>query len=67
MPWQIEREGLVHIEVRRAELLALAQTEKDAEDIHEGRKSLEDFSPDLKYCPGILYLVATKETRLTAD
>jgi hypothetical protein len=53
-PWQIKREGLAHIEVRRVELLALAQTEKDAEDIHTGRKSLEDFSPDLKFGPGVL-------------
>jgi hypothetical protein len=27
-PWQIKREGIAHIEVRRAELLALAQAER---------------------------------------
>ena len=32
-PWQIKREGMAHLEVRRAELLALAQTKKDVEDI----------------------------------
>jgi len=48
-PWQIKREGLAHLEVRRAELLALAQTEKDAEDIRTGQKSLEDFSSDLRF------------------
>ncbi|MEW6673943.1 MAG: hypothetical protein AB1427_19795 [Thermodesulfobacteriota bacterium] len=30
-PWQIKREGFAHIELRRAELIALAQAEKDAE------------------------------------
>jgi len=48
-PWQIKREGLAHLEVRRAELLAFAQTEKDAEDIRTGQKRLEDFSPDLTF------------------
>ncbi|MDH4458239.1 MAG: DUF2806 domain-containing protein [Nevskia sp.] len=48
-PWQIKREGLAHLEVRRAELLALAQTEKDAEEIRTGQKRLQDFSPDLTF------------------
>ncbi len=48
-PWQIKREGIAHLEVRRAELLALAQTEKDAEDIRTGQKRIEDFSPDLAF------------------
>lgn len=48
-PWQIKREGLAHLEVRRAELLAFAQTERDAEDIRTGQKSLEDFSPALTF------------------
>lgn len=30
-PWQMKREGMAQIEIRRAELLALAQAEKDAE------------------------------------
>lgn len=48
-PWQIKREGIAHLEMRRAELLALAQTEKDAEDIRTGQKRLEDFSPDIRF------------------
>lgn len=48
-PWQIKREGIAHLELRRAELLALAQTEKDAEDIRTGLKRLEDFSVDLNF------------------
>ena len=50
-PWQIKREGLAHIGVRRDEVLALAQAERDAKDIRAGRKRLEDFSPDLKFGP----------------
>lgn len=61
-PWQIKREGLAHIEVRSTELLALAQTEKDVEDIHTGRKSLEDFSPDLKFGPGVLTPLPQKKS-----
>lgn len=53
-PWQIKREGIAHLEIRRAELLALAQTEKDAEDIRNGKNRLEDFSPDLKFAPTVL-------------
>ena len=54
IPWQIKREGLANLEVRRAELLALAQTEKDAEEIRAGQKRLEDFSPDLKFATNAL-------------
>jgi hypothetical protein len=35
-PWQIRREGRAHIDVRRDELLVLAQAEKDAEGIRAG-------------------------------
>ncbi|MBS4702819.1 DUF2806 domain-containing protein [Aeromonas veronii] len=48
-PWQIKRDGIANIEVRRAELLALAQAEKDAESIRNGLKQLSDFSTDLKF------------------
>lgn len=40
-PWQVKREGRAHTEVRRAELLILAQAETDAADIRAGRKRLE--------------------------
>ncbi len=67
-PWQIKREGLAHIEMRRAELLALAKTEKDAEDIRTGRKRLEDFSPDLKFGPpAVVPLHHKQRTEPTID
>lgn len=40
-PWQIKREGLAHAEVRREEMLMLAQAERDAQDILAGRKALD--------------------------
>lgn len=39
-PWQTLREGRARIEVRRQELLTLAQAEKDAADVRAGRKQL---------------------------
>ncbi|MGY2170576.1 DUF2806 domain-containing protein [Pseudomonas gingeri] len=42
-PWQIRREGAAHADVRRAEILALAQAEVDAAEIRSGRKNFEGF------------------------
>lgn len=39
-PWQIRREGRARIALRREARLALAQAERDAEDIRAGRKEL---------------------------
>lgn len=39
-PWQTIREGRARNEVRRQELLMLAQAEKDAADVRAGRKQL---------------------------
>ena len=39
-PWQIKREGRAHAEVRRDEMLMLAQAEVEAKAIKEGRKKL---------------------------
>lgn len=39
-PWQVGREGRARIEVRRQEILMLAQAEKDAADIRAGKKQL---------------------------
>ena len=39
-PWQTKREGLARNEVRRHEMLMLAQAEKDAEEVRAGRKQL---------------------------
>jgi hypothetical protein len=44
-PWQIKREGSAQIEIRRLELLSMAQAEVDAEKIKDGSKSLQDFMP----------------------
>ena len=41
-PWQTKREGRARNEVRRDELLMLAQAEKDAADVRAGRKQLLD-------------------------
>lgn len=41
-PWQTIREGRAHNEVRREELLMLAQAEKDAADVRAGRKQLRN-------------------------
>jgi len=48
-PFQIRREGLAHLEIRRAELLTLAQAERDAEDIRSGRKELGNFGLRLEF------------------
>lgn len=39
-PWQLRREGIARTELRRHELLMLAQAERDAADVRAGRKSL---------------------------
>jgi hypothetical protein len=39
-PWQLKREGRARNEVRRDELLMLAQAEMDAADVRAGRKQL---------------------------
>ncbi len=39
-PWQIKREGKAHVDVRRHEMLTMAQTEIDAQQIKEGTKKL---------------------------
>ena len=39
-PWQIRREGRASIDVKRDELLALAQAEADAAAIRSGQKTL---------------------------
>jgi len=41
-PWQAGREGRARDEVRRNEILMLAQAEKDAADIRAGKKHLRD-------------------------
>ncbi len=48
-PGQMRREGLVNLELDRAKLLTLAQTERDVEDIKHGRKDISDFSLELEF------------------
>lgn len=45
-PWQMRREGVATIELRRKEMLVLAQTEKDIEKIKKGEAivALDDIS-----------------------
>jgi Protein of unknown function (DUF2806) len=40
-PWNLKREGKARNEVRRAEILMLAQAETDAADVRAGRKHLQ--------------------------
>ena len=56
-PWHADREGRVRNQLRRDEILLLAQAEKDAADIRSGRKQLR---PD-----GSLLLINAAQT--TAD
>lgn len=39
-PWQIRREGKAHLDVRRQEMLTMAQTEADIKAIRNGHKAL---------------------------
>ena len=50
-PWQIKREGRARIEVRREELLTLAQVESEVADIRAGRKHL-DLAGSVRLIPG---------------
>lgn len=40
-PWQARREGRARLDIRREEILMLAQAGRDAEDIRSGRKRLD--------------------------
>ena len=42
-PWQIKREGRALLEVRREEILILAQTQKDAESIQNKNKQFNNY------------------------
>lgn len=59
-PWQIRRLGAAHADVRRKEMIALAQAEKDANDLLAGRKAL-DSSGELVALPSPI------ETTLSAS
>lgn len=50
-PWQTKREGRARIEVRREELLMLAQVESEAAEIRDGRKRL-DLPGSVRLFPG---------------
>lgn len=67
-PWQMKREGIAQLELHRAELLANAQTEKDAELIRTGQKKLGDFSTELNFASTSLAPSITKaRTEPTID
>ena len=40
-PWQIRREGKANVDLRRYEMLAIADAEREVEDIRSGRRKLE--------------------------
>jgi len=48
-PGQQRREGLVGLEMKRAELLTLAQAAREVEEISSGAKSISDFDLKLKF------------------
>ncbi len=58
-PWQQGREGRIRIEIRRREILMLAQAETDAAEIRAGRKQLHQ--------DGTLQLANEANTPSTAD
>lgn len=41
-PWQIRREGRANIDLRRYEMLVLADAEREADEIRSGRRKLEN-------------------------
>ena len=59
LPWQAGREGRARNEIRRNEILMLAQAESDAADIRSGKKQLR---PD-----GILLLASAVESHPCSD
>jgi len=58
-PWQVGREGRARNEIRRHEILMLAQAEADAADIRSGKKKLRS--------DGTLLLAGTEETPTDID
>jgi hypothetical protein len=50
-PWQLRREERARLDVRREELITLAQGERDAEDIRAGRKELAQVGGALVALP----------------
>lgn len=51
-PWHLKREGRARNELRRQELLVLAQAERDATDVRAGRKFLRPDGTTLVALPG---------------
>jgi Protein of unknown function (DUF2806) len=52
-PWQIKRVGKARAEARRATILMLAQTQRDAADIAAGRKSLDEKGKVIDATPSL--------------
>lgn len=48
-PWQSRREGYAGLELKRAEVLTLAQAEREAQEIKSGLKSISDFPLKLEF------------------
>ncbi|WP_321351156.1 DUF2806 domain-containing protein [Halopseudomonas oceani] len=48
-PWQIKRNGAAQAEIRRREMLLLAQTELDIKDLRDGNKTLSEIPLDVPF------------------
>lgn len=63
-PWQIRREGRAQLDIRREEIIALAQAERDAEAIRSGRKNLGPGGRLLALPPAeVLRALSTRDNR----
>jgi hypothetical protein len=69
-PWQMRREGLASIELRRAEMLALAAAEKEAEEIRSGKKIVpvaEEIRQRIEPVLGEILVDRVMSARVIAD
>jgi Protein of unknown function (DUF2806) len=62
-PWQIKREALAHTDARRTELVALADAEREADEIRSGRLKLSNSRYALALSPPV---TPAKDLRKTA-
>ncbi|WP_433703744.1 DUF2806 domain-containing protein [Paraburkholderia sacchari] len=56
-PWQIQREASVRLQSREREMLVIAQTERDVEDIRAGRKKVIQDGASIRLLPGAAEMV----------
>ena len=56
-PWQIRREAHARLQSREREMLVIAQTERDVEDIRAGRKKVIQEGASIRLLPGVAEVV----------